>query len=196
MRSLIIPLVTALFAASTHGQEINLGRTWEIAEPDPIEEAKRRAEALPPERLKPTHSYRHKLAAKDIARTEHNNVRIYSPEHVLSKTIYDKDGNVLYPEGFSFNPIQYMPRFQRRIIVIDESDAEVVKPFLKTSDVLIINQGDIGATSAVLKRRVDMLDILTAESMNITKVPVMINVDYDQFHYELHEFNPLEGIPL
>ena len=41
-----------------------------------------------------------------------------------------------------------------------------------------------------------MLDILTAESMNIKRIPVVVTVNYEDHYYNLEEFLPEQGVPL
>lgn len=177
-------------------QEITVGRTWDITEPDPIAEAQRRAENVSPKKLTPRSSFRHRLAAKNIQRVAEPLERTYTPLHTLEREILNRDGGVLYPAGFTYNPIKYMHRYNRRIVIIDEIDAQKVKPYLKPSDIVIVNRGDLKNTSEIIGQRADMLDILTAESMNILRVPVVVTIDYDNFYYRLMEFNPNSGVPL
>jgi hypothetical protein len=185
-----------LISSSLHAQEITVGRTWDIVEPDPIEVAKERAANVNPKKLEPKYSFRDRLRAKEITRTLYELERTYTPSHTTETEIADKDGNVIYPAGFTYNPIQYMYQYNSRIIIIDEKDALSVKDKLKTTDIVILHNGDLTKASELLERRVSMLDLLTAESMNVSKVPVIITVDYQSLLYRLVEFNPDIRTPL
>ena len=196
MKKLILLVVSLLSVLAVSATEITIGRTWEIVEPDPIKEAQKRAKAVSPEKLKPKNSFRSRLAAKGIFRTITPKNRKFTPIHTLERQIVDKDGLILYPVGFKFNPIKFMRRFESRIVIIDQEDAMVVKAFLKPSDIVIVNKGDLAETSKILNRRTTMLDILTAESMNIQRIPVVVTVDYENLYYKLEEFLPEQGILL
>lgn len=195
MKKIILLMVGILNVLPVSATEVTVGRTWDIVEPDPIVEAKKRAESVSPERLKPKNSFRTRLAAKGIFRTITPKKRQFTPEHTLERQVLDKDGKVLYPSGFKFNPIKYMRRYKSRIIVIDQQDAATIKKFLKPSDIVIVNNGDLTETAKIINRRVSMLDILTAESMNIKRIPVVITVNYDDYRYNLEEFLPEQGVP-
>jgi hypothetical protein len=189
--------VALLLSTTVHSaQEITIGRTWKIVEPDSMVEAQKAAENIDPERLKPKNTFRERLAAKNILRTVTSKARLFTPSHTVERAVYDRDGNVLYPVGYTYNPIQYMPRFNQRIVVIDERDAEFIKPYLKPSDTVIVNQGDLLAVSEIIGQRANMLDILSAEAMDIKRVPVVITIDYENISYRLEEFNPEIGVPL
>ncbi|GHG07102.1 hypothetical protein [Thalassotalea marina] len=196
MRSIITLLLLTMMSQHINAQEITIGKTWEIQEPDPIKLAKNRAKTIPKERLKPKSSFRKKLSAKGLFRTITPKQRTYTPTHVLDREIMNKDGKVLYAKGFKFNPIQYMRRYKNRIVIIDQQDALTVKDKLLPSDIVIVYKGDLKNTAEVLDRRVDMLDLLTAESMDIKRIPVIVTVDYENYRYELLEFNPEIGVPL
>lgn len=190
MLTLLIFVTSTAFAQ----KQIVIGQTWEIAEPDPIELAKERARNIDPARLTPKHSYRTRLAAKAVYRVYEPKTRIVVPSFTLDKTIYDKDGGVLYPAGFEFNFLEYTPFRSQRIVVIDESDAEHITSWLKSDDIVIVRDGDLDAVSNTLERHATMLDKLTAERLELRRVPVLIYREDNHFVHQ--EFLPTEGAPL
>tara|TARA_B100000902_G_scaffold399937_1_gene473784 strand:- start:3428 stop:4051 length:624 start_codon:yes stop_codon:yes gene_type:complete len=192
----LIALSLCSVCISSFSQEITVGSTWDIVEPDPMVEAQRRAEQLPPERVKPKSTFRERLAAKKIKRVAVAAERHYTPTHTVEREVLDRNGNILYPVGFTYNPIKYMPRFDQRIVIIDEKDAAAVKPHLKPSDTVIVNEGDLLRVSQLLGQRANMLDILTAEAMDIQRIPVVVTIDYENLAYRLEEFMPEFGVPL
>lgn len=195
VKKIIVLLVSVMAVFAVSAKEVTVGRTWDIVEPDPIAEAQKRAESVSPERLKPKSTFRTRLAAKSIFRTITPKNRTFTPMHTLEKQVVDKNGNVIYPSGFKFNPIKYMKRYKSRIVIIDQKDAPIVKAFLKPSDIVIVNEGDLTETAQLLNHRVSMLDILTAESMDIQRIPVVVTVNYDNYYYNLEEFLPEQGMP-
>lgn len=192
----VIGLSLLLASMLVKAQEITIGRTWDVVEPDPMVEAQKRAEQISPERLKPRDTFRERLSAKSISRVTAPTERLYKPSHTVEREVLDRDGNILYPVGFTYNPIQYMPQFNQRIVIIDEQDAEFVKPHLRPSDTVIVNSGDLLRVSEVIGQRTNMLDILTAESMDVQRIPVVVTIDYEKLSYRLVEFNPEQGVPL
>jgi len=196
MKKIILLVVSSLVVSSLSAKEVTIGRTWDIVEPDPIAEAQKRAKGISPEKLKPKSSFRSRFAAKGLFRTITPKTREYTPIHTLEREVVDKNGAVLYPTGFQFNPIKYMRQYSNRIIVIDQDDAPIIKKHLKPSDIVIVNNGDLKETSVLLNRKITMLDILTAESMDIRRIPVVVTVNYEKHFYKLEEFLPEQGLPL
>ena len=56
------------------------------------------------------------------AATEHK-VRQVIPFFALSFDIPDKDGNILYPAGYTFNPLEYL-RLPSRLIIVAENQLD------------------------------------------------------------------------
>ena len=92
--------------------------------------------------------------------------------------ITDGKGNVIYPEGYRFNPLEHR-RF-RTMIVIDGSDEGQVDWADKLEDVadpmtrIVITQGDIAAVSQRFKRRVYRLHPQVAQRFRIENVPTIV----------------------
>ena len=113
----ILPLAILTTCSLSYAQQqIEIGRTWPIAEPDPIVLAKKRAQNLTKDRLTPVHSYRTTLAATNISRVQTPKTRYFMPWHETQYNIYDKDGEVLYPAGYRYNYLfdwwGYKPRYR------------------------------------------------------------------------------------
>lgn len=174
-------------------QKIVIGTTWEIKEPNPIVEIKRRIENMDPAKLEPKHSYRTRLAASNVNRVIEPQKRLVTPSYTLERNIYDKNGSVLYPAGFTFNFLEYTPFNSQRIVIIDESDAEQIADTVKAKDIIIVRHGDLQKVSNTLSTHATMLDKLTAERLQLAKVPVLIY--REQNHFVHQEFLPEQGVP-
>jgi conjugal transfer pilus assembly protein TraW len=44
--------------------------------------------------------------------------------YTTTEVIRDHNGKVLYPKGFTFNPLKYLPPMQNKLVVIDATDPE------------------------------------------------------------------------
>ncbi len=195
MKHIIWILLIITVSRHVEASELTVGRTWDIVEPDPIKEAKSRASSIPKEKLKPKNSFRERLAAKNIFRTITPKIRQFTPTHTLENQVVDKEGRVLYPVGYTFNPIKYMKRFQQRVVVIDQEDAQLIEDDLKPTDIVIVNNGNLKEVSELLRRKITMLDIFSAESMDIRRVPTVVSIDYENHYYQINEFLSEQGLP-
>ena len=92
--------------------------------------------------------------------------------------ITDAEGNIIYPEGYRFNPLEHR-RF-RTMIVIDGSDENQVDWADKLEDVadpmtrIVITKGEIAAVSQRFKRRVYRLHRQVAQRFRIENVPTIV----------------------
>jgi hypothetical protein len=92
--------------------------------------------------------------------------------------ISDAVGNIIYPEGYRFNPLEH--RFFPTMIVIDGSDENQVDWIDKLEDAadpmtrIVITQGEIAAVSQRFKRRVYRLHPQVAQRFRIENVPTIV----------------------
>ena len=98
--------------------------------------------------------------------------------YTVPQDITDADGNIIYPEGYRFNPLEH--RFFRTMIVIDGSDENQVDWIDKLEDAadpmtrIVITQGEIAAVSQRFKRRVYRLHPQVAQRLRIENVPTIV----------------------
>ena len=98
--------------------------------------------------------------------------------YTVPHDITDAEGNIIYPEGYRFNPLEHR-RF-RTMIVIDGSDAKQVDwagnlenaadPMTR----IVITQGDKAAVSKRFKRQVYRLHPQEAQRFRIKNVPTIV----------------------
>jgi len=92
--------------------------------------------------------------------------------------ITDAEGNIIYPEGYRFNPLEHR-RF-RTMIVIDGSDESQVDWADNLEDAadpmtrIVITKGDIAALSQRFKRRIYRLHPQVAQRFRIENVPTIV----------------------
>ena len=92
--------------------------------------------------------------------------------------ITDAEGNIIYPEGYRFNPLEHR-RF-RTMIVIDGSDesqvdwADTLEDAADPMTRIVITQGEIAAVSQRFKRRVYRLHRQVAQRFRIENVPTIV----------------------
>ncbi len=142
-----------------------VGKTYPIAERDASEELKDRVRAINwKEILDKTdlkkQSRRYKPGnAKSLPRAAEDRVRMVSMDYTLEFDITDGKGNVVYPKGYTFNPLDFMA-YTRTIVVLNGDDRRQVEwfkqsPFYKSLDVMVlITDGNYYDLSAELGRQV------------------------------------------
>ncbi len=117
--SMLLVLGSVLIAAAAHGQTATIGRTWPIAEPDALSEIEARVAQQPPniaDRFGPREGWSSmQSAVLAAARTDRK--RTVVPFHTLDFEIRLPDEKLLYPKGYTFNPLAYVSLPQRLVVV-------------------------------------------------------------------------------
>jgi conjugal transfer pilus assembly protein TraW len=116
-------LVCALVAAAAHAQTSVIGRTWPIAEPDALAEIEAKTQTLPSnmaDRFGPRERWS-AMKAAPLGVTTMNRVRSVIPFYTLDFDVKLPDGKLLYPKGFTFNPLTYVSLPQRLVVVRPEN---------------------------------------------------------------------------
>jgi conjugal transfer pilus assembly protein TraW len=98
--------------------------------------------------------------------------------YTVPQDIADAEGNIIYPEGYRFNPLEHR-RFRTMIVIdgSDESQVDWADNLEDTADPMtriVITQGDIAAVSKRLKRRVYRLHPQVAQRFRIENVPTIV----------------------
>lgn len=94
------------------------GQTWEVLEPDFIEEMKRRMLALDWSGMKEKAIGRFWQNQKtyDLPQARKDSRRSFDPTLVVTKNIYNSDGQLVLAAGTAMNPLKQMPLTKRYIV--------------------------------------------------------------------------------
>jgi len=171
-----------LAAAPSHASVLGtVGRTYPIAEKDAVSELEERALhmdwKLMYSRILPGNYRPEDL--KDIPRALKPGSFLVDMTYTLDSDIPDGKGGVLYPAGFTFNPLDYVP-FDKTLVVIDGTDKEQVSWFAssryrKKPDVmLLITGGPAFSLQKQLKQPVFYSTRAIVQRFRITAVPSVI----------------------
>ncbi len=115
-------------ALAVHYRLEIVGPTYPIGEQDIREEFKQRATKIDLDALFNTHNRYQPANLHPLPRTSSDRLFTVDLTQTLDHDIKDGQGNLLYPHGFTFNPLQYAG-LSGGLVVIDGSDAEQVEWF-------------------------------------------------------------------
>jgi conjugal transfer pilus assembly protein TraW len=114
---LLAPALVASGAA--RGEKATIGRTWPIAEPDALAEIEARVTALP-RNMAPSFGPRANWSAMkpaSLGTVKTAGRRTVVPFFTLDMDVALPDGRVLYPKGYTFNPLAYVSLPQALVVV-------------------------------------------------------------------------------
>ena len=173
----IITCATQVWAAHTRLETV--GKTYPIVEQDIREEFKQKATNIDIEALVSTHNRYQPANLHPLPRAASDRVFTVDLTHTLDHDIKDSQGNLLYSQGFTFNPLQYA-RLSGGFVVIDGSDAEQVEwfkgsPYFQNHRaVLLLSGGYAAEVKQALQRPVYYLTHDIAARLQLNAAPSVV----------------------
>jgi len=176
-----------------------VGQTYPVVEPDVVaelkEEAARKNRFRDNEFFERMKTYQpediHHLPRATMGRTF-----LVDMTYTLDRDLLDGDGKVIYPKGFTFNPLDYVS-FSGGILVIDGNDPSQLKWFKNTSYAdnhqvrLLLSDGYAYELINQLKRSVFYLTDEIADRLHLSAVPALVIQKGDRL--QVREFLVPEG---
>lgn len=158
-----------------------VGETYPIIEPDIIAELKENAvqhQLSREEIVQRIRTYRpHNL--QHLPRAGEDKTTLVDMTYTLDRDLLDGDGKVLYPKGFTFNPLDYVP-FTGGMVVLDATDPKQMKWFKNSPYFdnhlarLFITGGSAQDLVNAFKRPVFYLTEPIATRLKIEAVPAVV----------------------
>ena len=175
-----------------------VGKTYPIVEPDIILEMKQKManqermnSAMLRNRLrdyKPADLHELPNATKD-------NQKIVDMTYTLPVDLLDADGKIIYPKGFTFNPLDYVT-FRRGLVILNGNDSEQLRWFEKSpyyeshQAMLLITDGSAYDLISKLQRPVFYLTKDIATRLRLAAVPSVVIQEQDKMQIFEFEVKP------
>lgn len=172
----IVLLLCCSSAVSASNNQINAGGvTYSIEEQDALEEIQERAEKAD------VNEYIAKKQRADwsvwrghpLPESTENKERFFVPWYVLERDIPGPKGEILYPKGFTFNPLTHI-KLPQRVVVFKLDQFKKVKRYLKPSDILIADSGDVVDASSKWGVHINILSEQIANRFGVQRAPSFV----------------------
>jgi conjugal transfer pilus assembly protein TraW len=183
MLRLGLALLAVLVAVSAHAKNLgSVGTTYAIAEKDALTEIEERAKRVDWGKVlqrKPVEEYDGPQDRVRLPRAGRNRTFAVDMTYTLPMDIPDGKGGILYPQGYSFNPLDYVA-FTKTLVVINGSDPEQVKWFAASEyrsriDVmLLLTEGNYGRLGKRLDVPLFYADSRIVERLQLAAVPSVV----------------------
>ncbi len=187
MNKLLFALAWFSFVASASEQ---VGQTYSVVESDllsDIEDVARDTDW--PTVLNKEQDEWSAFSGVPLPEAQEDKVRRFIPWHTTDFEIKDpRTGKVLYPKGFTFNPLQYVS-MPFRILVVGPSHDDWLLANLTGNDNVIYTHGNVikKSNELDLKRAVYVLNHEVVNAMKLEKVPSIVE-QYNQA-YQITEID-------
>ena len=184
MRSeaLILALLLAWQTQAEAGKIVRLepvGPTSAVIETDLAEALRQRAVSVDVERLRSAQARYQPANLQALPRATKDATTMVDLTHTLEQDVQDANGQVLYPAGFTFNPLRYVS-LSGALVVIDGSDPEQVawfkgSPYGSNRRALLLLSGGLASTLRdELRRPIAYLTEDIARRLQLRAVPSIV----------------------
>lgn len=168
-----------------------IGRTWPIAEPDALAEIEARA-ARQPTTLAAQFGPRANwsaLRAASLGNARQDRTRFVVPFYTLPDEIRLPDGKLLYPKGFTFNPLDYVS-LPQRLVIVHPRNLGWALDHARLTDFILLTGGDALELSERTGRALFILEERVKERLGLTVAPVIVSQVGKKL--ELQEFEAVD----
>jgi len=192
----LLALAFVLSATGQAGAAVhNLGRSgsvYGISEPDALKEIEDRARSIKIDREAFRKEMEEKVAlyrpfnSVSLPPAANDRIRLVDMTYTLKFDIPDGKGGILYPKGFIFNPLEYVP-FSQTLVVLNGSREEEIEWFLasgysKRRNVkVLLTGGDWRSVLRKIKRPVFYLTAPVAERFRLKATPSVVTVKGNRY---------------
>lgn len=155
------------------------GATYPIAEPDAYEELMSKVKRTDWQAVMKKYRQSLSKATKvsfNLGKAKQDRVFYVDPTYTLPYDITDENGKIIYPRGFSFNPLDYMS-FPYTIVFFNANSITEItwlkkQPWFKdSSTMLFVTHGDVIKAEKILGRAVFAAPPQMIERFNISSTP-------------------------
>lgn len=168
-----------------------IGRTWPIAEPDALSEIEARAARQPTNmaaQFGPRANWS-ALRAASLGNARQDRTRFVVPFYTLPDEIRLPDGKLLYPKGFTFNPLDYVS-LPQRLVIVHPRKLGWALDHARLTDFILLTGGDALELSERTGRALFILEERVKERLGLTVAPVIVSQVGKKL--ELHEFDVVD----
>nr|WP_257557081.1 conjugal transfer protein TraW [Sphingobium sp. CFD-2] len=163
-----------LSTAQADAATSTIGRTWPIAEPDAMAEIEARVARAPDmaAQFGPRSTWS-AMRAATLAPARATRVRTLVPFYTVEEEIRLPDGRLLYPKGFTFNPLDYVS-LPQRLVIVHPRDLGWALAKARFTDFILLTAGDAIALSEKTGRPLFILEERVKERLGLTLAPVIV----------------------
>jgi len=183
MRTGLAAIALLVCSLSVQAKDIGtFGMTYRIAERDALAEIEERARQVDWHKVLDKRKVENFQGPPDMVRLPRAKRNRSFPVDMTYTTeidVPDGKGGILYPKGYTFNPLDYVT-YPKTLVVIDGTDPEQVKWFAaseydKRLDVtLLLTEGSFGSVSKKISRPLFYADRKMVDRLKLKAVPSVI----------------------
>ncbi|SMN15744.1 hypothetical protein CRYPA_1749 [uncultured Candidatus Thioglobus sp.] len=178
-----INIIILLFVCTaTQAVELSKGQTFDIVEPNLLAEIKQKANQVNWKKLQKDMKFTQEVVRLPIAKEDGS--YYHTPITLLPFEVKDKNGKILYPKGFKFNPLKYTTMPNQLIVLGSPRHLQTVSSsssLVSADDTLLIVNMDARAFIKQTGKRAFLLTKDAIKRLGVKTVPAIISQEGDKF---------------
>jgi len=171
-----IMLCIASISEPARAGTATIGRTWPIEEADALSEIEARASRQPVDMARnfgPRSGWS-AMRAATLGLARKARTRSVVPFYTLEFDIKLPDGTMLYPKGFTFNPLTYVA-LPQRLVIVHPRDLGWALRTARPADFILLTAGDALALGEQVGRPLFILEERVKDRLGLTVAPVIVS---------------------
>ncbi|WP_238556030.1 TraU family protein [Dickeya sp. NCPPB 3274] len=173
LRRIVLSIMLSYGAAAFAASE-TIGQTYQIDEPDALSEIESRVSGVDWENeLNRDRDSWSAFKGVRLPVSNTNITRQFVPFYSAEFDVTDGKGKILYPKGYTFNPLSHI-KLPQRIVVISPGQEAWAKHVMRDSDIVIYTHGDVIKKSQKLGRQAFILDAKTKDRLGLRYSPSIV----------------------
>ncbi|WP_105604422.1 TraU family protein [Cronobacter sakazakii] len=192
MSKLITLLLSATLSFSATASTVGntLGQVYDIAEPDALAEIQQRVRSVDwSKELNKNRDSWGAFKGIPLPFAKVTQTRTHVPFYTSVIDVPDKNGRIIYPKGYTFNPLQYV-HLPQRIVVISPGQEEWLKEKVQPTDMILYTHGDVIRKSESLDRPAFILDSSLQQRLDVKVTPTIIHQEGAHLVIDEYEWSP------
>jgi len=131
------------------------------------------------------------LKSEYLPLAQEDKIRSHVPFHTNEKDITDGKGNIIYPKGYTFNPLNFM-HMPNKIWILTPSTIKYFKNQIPATDQVLIVNGNPIDYRELLSMPTFILDKKTKDRLGIKVAPSVVSQVGSSLHIREYSINNLE----
>jgi len=175
--SLAVTLLTLIASCMVRANpEIVIGSTVAIAEVSILEEIHQSAAGVNLQDVISDASEWSGFKSERLPLATKNSVRLHRPMYTLERDITDQHGQIIYPKGYTFNPMSYITLPSKVIVVGDDASfGDWLAAHAGSFDMVLTAGGDPLKLGKTYDRTVFILEPKMRERLGVRVVPSIVS---------------------
>lgn len=175
-------IILSFTCTTTQAVDLAKGQTFNIVEPNLLTEIKQKANKVDWQSL--SKNMKLDQSQVNLPTAKESRQYYFEPFAILPFEVKDKDGNILYPKGFKFNPLKYTTLPNQLIVLGSPRHLQTISSassLVSVDDTLLIANMD---TRVFIKQTGRQAFLLTKEAikrLGVKTVPAIISQEGNRF---------------